>query len=189
MKLILASASPRRQKLIRMIDPNAVFLPADADETVTGNVSVWDRPALLAVRKGEIIAKQHPDCLVLGCDTSVIAGDAILGKPRDKEDARRMLSLLSGRTHSVVTGCALFYREKRHIFSERTEVTFYPLTEKEILDYIETDEPMDKAGAYGIQGLGGLFVKGINGDYTNVVGLPTARLKREIAFFMQKAGS
>lgn len=189
MELILASASPRRQTLIRMIEPKALFMPADVDETIREEIPVWDQPAYLAVRKGKALAEQYPASLVLGCDTSVILEETVLGKPKDREDAFRMLTLLSGRTHCVVTGCALFLNGKSHVFSEKTEVTFYPLTEKEIRDYIETGEPMDKAGAYGIQGLGGLLVKGINGDYANVVGLPAARLKREIDDFIQKAGN
>jgi len=126
----------------------------------------------------------HPDTLVISADTAVIVDDVILGKPADREEAFKMLSALSGRTHLVVTGCSLFYKGKSVTFSEETKVTFYRLDDSEITSYIDTLDPFDKAGGYGIQTKGALLVKGIEGDYNNVVGLPVSRLYREISKFL-----
>ena len=176
--LVLASASPRRQELISVIDDNVVICPSGANEDYSADTPVESVPEILAARKAADIAKKYPNDTVIGCDTSVIIGSEILGKPKDAEDAKRMLRLLSGNTHKVITGCAIFKGGKSISFSETTEVTFYPLSEKDIDDYIETSEPFDKAGAYGIQGKGSLLVKGINGDYFNVVGLPVSKLNK-----------
>lgn len=186
---VLASASPRRKELIRILFEDPIIDPADVDETVTDDVKAEDQPAHLALRKGLAVSDKYPEALVLGCDTSVILDGKVLGKPKTKEDAFAMLRFLSGRTHTVVTGCALIKNKKVHTFSEKTEVTFYKLTDEDIQEYIATNEPMDKAGAYGIQGLGMVLVKKINGDYTNVVGMPVPRLKKEIEKFIKKADS
>lgn len=175
---ILASASPRRQELIAFIDENTIFCPANVDEEFSSDIPVTAVPEMLAVRKAAEVAKAYPDDTVIGCDTSVIIGDEILGKPIDREDAKRMLRLLSGRTHQVITGCAIFKNGRSLSFSETTDVVFYPLSEKEIEDYTATGEPDDKAGAYGIQGIGSLLVKEIHGDYFNVVGLPVGKLNK-----------
>jgi len=176
--LVLASASPRRQELIRLIDEEIIICPSDADESYSADTPTDNVPELLAGSKAAEVAKKYPNDTVIGCDTSVIIGNEILGKPTDKEDAARMLRLLSGNTHKVITGCAIFKGGKSISFSETTFVTFYPLSDKDIEDYIATNEPFDKAGAYGIQGKASLLVKGIEGDYFNVVGLPVARLNR-----------
>ena len=176
--LVLASASPRRQELIKLIDDNIIICPSDADESYSADTPVESVPEILAVRKAAEVAKKYPNDIVVGCDTSVIIGNEILGKPKNDEDAKRMLKLLAGDTHKVITGCAIFKGGKTVSFSETTEVTFFPLNDKDIEDYIATNEPFDKAGAYGIQGKGSLLVKGINGDYFNVVGLPVARLNK-----------
>ena len=117
---------------------------------------------------------------MIACDTVVIADGEILGKPADRADALRMLKMLSGKTHEVISGVALKYKGVERSFSQRTSVTFYEMSDSEINDYLDSGEPFDKAGAYGIQGLGGAFVERINGDFFNVVGLPVARLKKEI---------
>ncbi|MBO5852521.1 MAG: septum formation inhibitor Maf [Clostridia bacterium] len=176
--LVLASASPRRQELIKLIDEQIIICPSDADESYSPNTPAGSVPEMLAVRKAAEVAKKYPKDTVIGCDTSVIIEGEILGKPSDKDDAKRMLGLLSGKTHKVITGCAIFKSGKSISFSESTEVTFYPLSDKDIEDYIATNEPFDKAGAYGIQGKGSLLIKGINGDYFNVVGLPVAKLNK-----------
>lgn len=176
--LVLASASPRRQELISVIDSNVIICPSGANEDYSSDTPVESVPEILAARKAADIAKKYPNDTVIGCDTSVIIGGEILGKPKDPEDAKRMLRLLSGNTHKVITGCAIFKGGRSISFSETTEVTFYPLSDKDIDDYISTFEPFDKAGAYGIQGKGSLLVKGINGDYFNVVGLPVSRLNK-----------
>ena len=176
--LVLASASPRRQELISIITKDFLVCPADVDETFREDTPAESVPEMLAVRKALAVSKLYPNDTVVGCDTSVIIDGEILGKPKDNADAFRMLKLLSGETHKVITGCAIFKNGKSLSFSETTLVTFYPLTDKEINDYILTLEPMDKAGAYGIQGFGSLLVKEIHGDYFNVVGLPVAKLNK-----------
>lgn len=178
--LVLASASPRRQELISLISADFSVCPANVDESFSCNLSAESIPEMLAARKALAVSKNYPDDTVIGCDTSVIVDNEILGKPKDREDAFRMLKLLSGKTHKVITGCAIFKGGKSISFSEVTKVTFYPLTEDEINSYIETNEPMDKAGAYGIQGYGSLLVKEIHGDYFNVVGLPVAKLNKAL---------
>ena len=186
MDIILASASPRRKKLLSFIFSDFRVIASDIRELVPRDLSVEECPEYLARMKTENISKGYDKTLVIGCDTSVIIDGKILNKPRSTSDARTMMKLLSGRTHQVITGCCLYYMGKLHSFSERTDVEFYPLSEGEIEQYIKTTEPYDKAGGYGIQNMGALFVKGIKGDYYNVVGLPIARLKREIDDFLSQ---
>ena len=176
--LVLASASPRRQELISLINEDVIICPSSVDESYSTDINAEAVPEMLAVRKALAVSQKHPNDTVIGCDTSVIIGNEILGKPKDSEDAKRMLKLLSGKTHKVITGCAIFKGGKSVSFSETTEVTFYALSDTDIEDYIATNEPNDKAGAYGIQGKGSLLVKKIDGDYFNVVGLPVARLNK-----------
>ena len=176
--LILASASPRRKELISIISKDVSIKPAEVDESFTNDIKAENVPEMLAVRKAAFVAKEYPNDTVIGCDTSVIIDGVILGKPTDCEDAKRMLRMLSGKTHKVITGCAIFKCCRSLSFSEVTDVTFYSLTEKEIDDYVHTMEPMDKAGSYGIQGYGSLLVKEIHGDYFNVVGLPVGKLNK-----------
>lgn len=176
----MASASPRRQELIALISENVICAPSGVEEVIPDGIAVSEIPLSLAFQKAAAVAESFPDDLVVGCDTGVILDGEILGKPEDKEDARRMISALSGRTHQVITGCSLHYKGKSKGFSNVTEVEFFKLSEKEIEDYINTSEPYDKAGGYGIQGKAGLFVKAIKGDYFNVVGLPVAELNRQL---------
>ena len=178
--IILASASPRRQELLKMIFTDFTVLPADIDETVEEGVDLLLHPEYLAVKKAGHIHREYYNDLVIGSDTGVFVDGEMLGKPQDFDDAVNMLKRLSGRTHKVITGCAVFYKDKMVSFSQTTLVVFYPLSDKEIEDYVKTGEPMDKAGAYGIQGLGAMLVKGIKGDFYNVIGLPVAQLKREL---------
>lgn len=124
--------------------------------------------------------KRQPELLVIGADTVVCCEGKILGKPHDREAAVEMLTALQGRSHEVYTGVTLYHQRETVTFFECTQVEFYPMTEVEISEYIDSKEPMDKAGAYGIQGLGARFVKGIRGDYNNVVGLPVGRLYQEL---------
>ena len=181
-KLVLASASPRRQELIQLLGLRAEIHPSGiAEDVMEADPSLLVQK--LAFRKAEDVAKQYPkDYLVVGADTVVFFEDRILGKPKNEEDAYRMLSALSGRTHRVYTGVSLHFQGKKMGFYEKTEVQFARLTEREIWDYIESKEPMDKAGAYGIQGRFAPFVKGIAGDYYNVMGLPLARLYQALKF-------
>lgn len=184
MEVILASASPRRKKLLSMLYSDFRVKVSDIRELVPRDLTVTQCPEYLAKKKAENVSQGYEKCLVIGCDTSVIVDGKILNKPRSTSDARTMMHLLSGKTHQVITGCCLFYQGKCQCFSETTDVEFYPLTDEEIEAYISTSEPYDKAGGYGIQNKAALFVKGIKGDYYNVVGLPVSRLKREIDAFL-----
>ena len=184
-KVILASASPRRQELIKLIFDSVEILPADCDETLPQGIGAREAVEYLSQIKNEASSKlTEKENLVISADTVVSVDDEILGKPVDKEDARRMISLLSGKIHQVYTGVTLSLNGKVKTFSEKTDVEFFDLTANEIEEYISSSEPYDKAGAYGIQGKAGLLVKGISGDYYNVVGFPIARLKREIQEFL-----
>ncbi len=179
--VILASASPRRQELLKILFDDFTIEPADIDETVRKSIEIEQYPEYLAVKKARHIAEKHtPDDMVIGCDTGVFIDNLMLGKPSDENQAKEMLTLLSGRTHKVITGCCIMHNGRTVSFSKVTEVEFYRLTDEDIEEYIKTGEPMDKAGAYGIQSKGALLVKKINGDYFNVVGLPVAEMKQRI---------
>lgn len=178
--IILASASPRRQELLKLICEDFTVEPAGIDESMEKNVPLKKMPEYLAVKKARFIHEKHPDDIVIGCDTGVFIDNQMIGKPSSDKAAYEILKMLSGKTHSVITGCAIFKGEKMLSFSVVTEVEFYPLTDAEIKAYIATGEPFDKAGAYGIQGKGALLVKQIKGDYNNVVGLPVATLNKKL---------
>ena len=180
MKLILASGSPRRRELLEKLNVPFEVIVSECDETLPEGIPAESAAEMLAVRKAAAVAKLHPDAVVIGADTTVILDDEILGKPADKADCKRMLNALSGRMHKVITGAALFWQGHSLSFSDETSVQFYPLTDAEIEAYAASDEPYDKAGAYGIQGQGALLVAGIHGDYYNVMGLPIARLARQM---------
>lgn len=150
------------------------------DECCPDDLSPLDCPEFLAVKKAEEVAARHSCDLIIAADTAVFLDNNMLGKPQTEAEASYMLHALSGKTHTVVTGCCVMYEGKSVSFSVRTEVDFYNLSDFEIDDYIKTGEPMDKAGAYGIQGGGAVFVREIRGDYYNVVGLPVAELYRKI---------
>ncbi len=177
-KVILASASPRRKELLKVIVKEFEIIPSNTDETVPDNVSACETAEYLAVLKAKAIGKKYPQCTVIGADTCVVVENMILGKPNNKAEARQMMELLSGKTHKVITGCAIAENDMATSFSVVTQVEFYDLNPNEIEEYINTEEPYDKAGGYGIQGKASLFVKGIKGDYFNVVGLPVAELYR-----------
>ncbi len=181
--IILASASPRRRELLTQAGFVFTVKVSDAEEIITEKEP--DKIVReLAFLKAKAVAASEEDALVIGADTIVAAEGKVLGKPHSREEAFSMLSMLQGKTHQVYTGVALFTKkaekETQKVFAEKTEVTFYPMTEKEIWDYIDTGEPMDKAGAYGIQGRAAVYVEKICGDYNNVVGLPVARLYQEL---------
>lgn len=177
---ILASASPRRRELFGLISDDFRIVPSNAEETAPDGIAAENLPERLARLKAGDIAAKYPFDTVIGADTVVILDGKVLGKPENPEDAVRMLTALSGKRHKVITGCAVCKNGACRSFSSVTEVEFYPLDDREISDYVATGEPLDKAGAYGIQGRGALFVKSINGDYFNVVGLPVAALHRFI---------
>ncbi len=175
--MILASASPRRRELLRLITDDFKVIPATGEENIPEGTAPEDAVRLLAEQKAKEIYSNRRGEVIIAADTVVAVGGEILGKPRNEKHAAEMLKFLSGRRHSVFTGvCVIFADGSREIFAEETAVDFYPLSEAEIDDYVASGEPMDKAGAYGIQGRGALIVKGIVGDYYNVMGLPVGRL-------------
>lgn len=178
--VILASKSPRRRELMEFIKHEFEIIPSLKEEVVPEGLDIEDIPAFLAAQKALDISRDRRDSLVIGCDTVVTLGGVIMGKPSDETDAKAMLMRLSGRTHTVISGVCLCYMGRTMTFTEKTSVTFYDLTEEEIDSYIASGSPLDKAGAYGIQDGAALFVKKIDGDYYNVVGLPVAKLAREI---------
>lgn len=178
MSIILASASPRRRELMSVITPDFTAVSIDADETLPQGIEALTASEFLAEIKAAAAFEIYPDDVVIGCDTTVICGDEILGKPKDKEECRQFMNMLSGRTHQVATGCCIISKGEKFSFTEVTDVTFRQLTAEEIEEYISTDEPYDKAGGYGIQGKAALLIEKINGDYFNVVGLPLSRLNQ-----------
>lgn len=178
--IVLASASPRRRELLTLVTPDFWIVPAKGEETADPALPPAEYVCELAKNKAEEVAVMFPDETVIGADTVVVYGNEILGKPRDEEDAQRMLHLLSGNTHSVFTGVAIVSNGRLTTFAEETRVTFFPLDEREIARYVASGEPFDKAGAYGIQDAGALLVKGIEGDYYNVMGLPAGSLYRRL---------
>ena len=181
-RLILASHSPRRQQLLR--DCGLAYLPADkyeVEERYPAGLPPHDVPLFLSQLKSDAYPEPlAANDILLTADTVVVAAGGILGKPHDREDAKNMLRRLSRREHTVSTGVCISAHGKETVFSEATKGKFFDLTDEEIADYVLSGEPMDKAGAYGIQGLGCTLVEGIGGDYFNVVGLPVARVVREI---------
>jgi septum formation protein len=171
-KLLLASASPRRAEILRAVGWPFETLAANIDETLAPGESAEDAVRRLALGKAEAAARLNPGALVLGADTTVVVDSQILEKPKDNLDARRMLRLLNGRWHDVLTGVALVWDDKRVVAYERTRVRFGTMSDAEIDWYILSGEPMDKAGGYAVQGRAALFIEEIQGDYWNVVGLP-----------------
>ena len=207
-RLVLASASPRRRELLSQIGLEFTVMPSTKEENAKTTeagalvqelsrqkaVDIWEQ---LSGGQGQnpdadqeqiseetqepnLNGKRQPELLVIGADTEVCCEGKILGKPHSREAAAEMLTALQGRSHEVYTGVTLYSQSETVTFFECTQVEFYPMTEVEISEYIDSKEPMDKAGAYGIQGLGARFVKGIRGDYNNVVGLPVGRLYQEL---------
>ena len=207
-RLVLASASPRRRELLSQIGLEFTVMPSTKEENAKTTkagalvqelsrqkaVDIWEQ---LSGGQGQnpdadqeqiseetqepnLNGKRQLELLVIGADTVVCCEGKILGKPHSREAAAEMLTALQGRSHEVYTGVTLYSQSETVTFFECTQVEFYPMTEVEISEYIDSKEPMDKAGAYGIQGLGARFVKGIRGDYNNVVGLPVGRLYQEL---------
>lgn len=207
-RLVLASASPRRRELLSQIGLEFTVMPSTKEENAKTTeagalvqelsrqkaVDIWEQLSggqgqnpdadqeqiSEEIQEPNLNGKRQPELLVIGADTVVCCEGKILGKPHSREAAAEMLTALQGRSHEVYTGVTLYSQSETVTFFECTQVEFYPMTEVEISEYIDSKEPMDKAGAYGIQGLGARFVKGIRGDYNNVVGLPVGRLYQEL---------
>ncbi|HEX3801147.1 MAG TPA: Maf family protein [Verrucomicrobiae bacterium] len=185
--VILASSSPRRTKLLKKLIAEFTVIPSDAEELHNEELTAVELSQINAYRKARAVAKRFPDALVIGADTLVSLGSALFGKPANHEDAHRMLKQLRGRTHQVVTGvCLLQLRGHRQkMFAERTQVKFRPLSAKAIREYLKLINPLDKAGAYAIQDYGDKIVENISGSLTNVIGLPTERLRRELKLWSE----
>ena len=173
---ILASESPRRKELFSKLAIPFEVQPANIEEVVEGKLTPEDMAISIAYKKTVPIVEKNPNAIVIGADTIVHLGQESLGKPTSPEQAKAYLKKLSGRTHTVVTGVSIQGSGTSISFAESTHVTFYELTDEQIDAYVATGDSLDKAGAYGIQTMGGLFVKKIEGDYNNVVGLPISRL-------------
>ncbi len=171
--IILASASPRRKELLELAGFEFKVIPTDVDESLPHSMSPDKTVEYLS--KIKAMPLKNSEDMIIGSDTVVAIDRKIIGKPKDEEDAFNILKTLSGRTHCVYTGVTVFYKDKEITFSVKTEVEFNELSDREIYDYIATKEPMDKAGAYGVQGTACKFVKKINGDYFNVIGFPVAK--------------
>ncbi len=193
-QIILASQSPRRRELLVQMGLQFEIQPTCGEEIITSTIP-WQVVEELSMRKAEEIYRKNQEerpvesILVIGADTIVVLNGRILGKPQSQAEAREMLRRLQGQKHQVYTGVTLIWNEqeagtgcvkKQHTFHEETEVEFYPMTEQEIQEYVATGDCMDKAGAYGIQTQSGVYIRGICGDYNNVVGLPIARLYHEL---------
>lgn len=184
MALILASQSPRRRELLLQMGlRDFQIIPAIGEEHLPENATPAQAVEVLSRQKAVEVARQHPQDVVVGADTVVALGNQILGKPQSREEAIATLTALSGEWHTVYTGVTLCQGDKILTQSVATQVHFRPLSPEEISAYVSTGEPMDKAGSYGIQGLGGLLVESINGDYSNVVGLPICTLGQMLQQF------
>ena len=180
MQLILASASPRRKELLGLFHIPFVIRVADIDETMDHTQSPFDEVARVSRLKALAIPREADD-VVIAADTIVVCEGKVLGKPHSPEAARDMLRLLSGRDHQVMTGCTILRGEQAVSFTEVTDLHFRPLSDREIDRYVASGEPMDKAGAYGIQGGAALFCSHMAGDYYNVMGLPLCTLVQKLA--------
>jgi septum formation protein len=181
-KIILASISPRRKQLLKQLGLEFEVVPSDVEEVFNPRLKPRHQVEELALQKAQAIAGQFDDAIIIGADTIVALGDEIIGKPKDSNDAKRMLKKLRGRQHTVVTGFVLIdtANNRTLIKSVETKVWFRKLSPQEISVYVEKEKPFDKAGAYAIQDLGVLFVEKIEGDYFGAVGLPLFTLAKEL---------
>ena len=175
MEVILASQSPRRKELMGLFHIPFIVRVSQTDETMDAGLSPAEAVAAVSRRKAEAVTR-NPEDVVIAADTIVVCDGQVLGKPKDEADAFRMLRLLSGRDHQVMTGMCVLRGKLAQVHTEVTDIHFRPLSDQEILSYIRTGEPMDKAGSYGIQGGAALFAEKMAGDYYNVMGLPVCRL-------------
>lgn len=174
--IILASRSPRRSELLELAHIPFICEPSDIEEVMDESLPLLERIEKLAYQKALPIFEKHSDDIILGADSIVYIDDEVIGKPKDENDARRILHKLSGRAHQVTTGVAILTKEKVETFSQTSDVLFYELEEEEIEDYIQSNEWQGKAGGYAIQGYACRFIKEIQGDYSNIVGLPVAKV-------------
>lgn len=191
MNLVLASQSPRRRELLSLIQKDFTVQSSCVEEIVPEGLTAEETVVYLAKLKAEEVAQRlkistdSQKTVVIGADTVVVLDGEIMGKPKDRDDCIRMISLLSGRQHEVYTGVAIVVKGQTESFYQRTAVRFLDLTKEEIEWYASLQEPYDKAGAYGIQGFGSFLVEGIDGDYFNVMGLPVAALNRRLKKYLK----
>ncbi len=183
-KIILASKSPRRKELLKLLNVPFSVEVSHTDEYYDENLPPHEIVEYLSLHKAKKIAIANPQNIVIGADTIVAINNHILEKPKSSSDAFQMLKLLSNQTHQVITGITIIYNNQIESFNSFTEVTFYELSDQEILDYINTKEPFDKAGGYGIQGYAAKFVKQLIGDYFTVVGLPVGELYQRLKKYL-----
>lgn len=179
-KLILASASPSRKMLLERAGISFEVVVSGVDETIPPEYTPAQTVECLAERKGEAVLALRPNCAIISADSVVSIDGMILGKPKDDEDAKATLRRLSGRTHEIFTGVCLLAEGKKELFHNVTQVTFYPLTDEEIEEYVSMGESRGRAGSYGIEGKGVTLVQSICGDYSNIVGLPVAETLRRL---------
>lgn len=178
--IILASQSPRRRELMLLMNVPFSSENPQIEETVDPELPIEKAIEKIATDKALDVFKRHPQAIVIGSDTVVVLDGQVLGKPSDDEDAVRMLKELSGKTHKVITGVCLISDEEKIVFHSSAKVTFYPLEEAQIRNYVSNSLPLDKAGAYGIQDRGALLIKSIDGDYYTIMGLPIAEVNRRL---------
>ncbi len=181
--LILASASPRRKEICELLGLEFSIVPAENEIEIDKTIAPEKAVELVALSKAQEVLKKYPDAVVIGSDTAVYCDNQFLGKPENKEDAKRMLKMLSGKTHHVYTGVAVISKEKQISFCEKASVTFMNLSDEEISWYVSTSEPYDKAGAYAVQGLSARFIEKIEGDFFAIMGLPCNKTYKAIKCF------
>lgn len=184
-ELVLASSSPSRRMLLEQAGVSFEVVVSGVDETVPASLSPAQTVELLAERKGKAVLPLRPDKPIIAADSVVSIDGLILGKPKDDQEAKATLRRLSGRTHQIFTGVCLLANGREEVFHQSTKVTFYPLTEEEIADYVALGESQGRAGAYGIEGIGVVLVQSIEGDYSNIVGLPVAETLRRLRKLLQ----
>ncbi len=179
-KIILASASPRRKELLSRTGIIFSIETADIDETIDPSKPLSEESRRLSYLKAKAVLDKHPDCIIIGSDTIVTIDQTVLGKPKDREDAEHMLRLLSGRTHQVYTGLSILSSRREFTYLSISDIVFDELSEQEIQEYLSSDEPYDKAGAYAIQGLASRYIKEIRGDFYAIMGLPVHIIYEEL---------
>ena len=179
-KIILASGSPRRQELLASLDLEFSVQAADIDETIDTQNSLVDEIEQLSFKKAVAVFQDNKDAVVIGADTIVVYDNQILGKPKTAQKAFEMLKMIQGSWHQVITAVSIISATHSESFAVVSQVKFAPMTDEEIASYVQTDEPLDKAGAYAIQGIGARYIEKINGDYYAIMGLPISELYRRI---------
>lgn len=183
-RIILASKSPRRKQLMDLLELPYEIIVADIDETINQDKDLRKEIERLSFLKALKVYNDNKDAIVIGADTIVVVNDKVLGKPKDEKMAKEMLSQLQNNKHTVITGVSIISSKMSETFSNVSEVYFNPMSEEEILNYIKTKEPMDKAGAYAIQGIGAKFINRINGDYYSIMGFPISEIYNRIQKYL-----